>query len=121
MNGYVEHGDGRKEMWVARRSKSKPTWPGKLDHIVAGGQPYGLSPSENMVKECEEEAGIDGAIAKHAVPVGAVSYCSKQKNGLKRDVLFCLCVIFTLTLRIVLFLGRSVHGESLTIFFGLTT
>lgn len=25
-------------MWVARRSMSKPNWPGKLDHIAAGGQ-----------------------------------------------------------------------------------
>ena len=37
-----------------RRSKSKPNWPGKLDHIVAGGQPYGISVMENVIKECEE-------------------------------------------------------------------
>ena len=37
INGYVETEVGL-ELWVARRSKDKPTWPGKLDHIVAGGQ-----------------------------------------------------------------------------------
>lgn len=37
VNGYVETEAGL-ELWVARRSKDKPTWPGKLDHIVAGGQ-----------------------------------------------------------------------------------
>ena len=37
INGYVET-DAGLELWVARRSKNKPTWPGKLDHIVAGGQ-----------------------------------------------------------------------------------
>jgi hypothetical protein len=37
VNGYVETPRGL-ELWVARRSKDKPTWPGKLDHIVAGGQ-----------------------------------------------------------------------------------
>lgn len=37
VNGYVRGASGI-ELWVARRSKSKPTWPGKLDHIVAGGQ-----------------------------------------------------------------------------------
>jgi hypothetical protein len=37
VNGYVETGRGE-ELWVATRSRSKPTWPGKLDHIVAGGQ-----------------------------------------------------------------------------------
>jgi hypothetical protein len=25
-------------LWVARRAATKQTWPGKLDHIVAGGQ-----------------------------------------------------------------------------------
>ena len=42
INGYVETPDGL-ELWVARRSKDKPTWPGKLDHIVAGGQVCGCS------------------------------------------------------------------------------
>jgi hypothetical protein len=41
INGYVCKGDGRKLLWVARRSRSKPTWPGLLDHIVAGGQVRG--------------------------------------------------------------------------------
>lgn len=38
VNGYVVLPDGSVELWVARRSKTKQTWPGKLDHIVAGGQ-----------------------------------------------------------------------------------
>ncbi|KAI8106125.1 hypothetical protein M9435_000672 [Picochlorum sp. BPE23] len=89
VNGYVENEDGSLDMWVARRSSSKPTWPGKLDHIVAGGQPYGISPMDNVIKECYEEAGIERELASKAVPVGAVSYCSKYSYGLKRDVLFC--------------------------------
>lgn len=43
INGYVEKANGEKLLWVARRSKSKPTWPGMLDHIVAGGQVWTLS------------------------------------------------------------------------------
>lgn len=89
VNGYVEREDGGMDMWVARRAKSKPTWPGRLDHIVAGGQPHGISPTDNVVKECGEEAGIAEELAKNAVPVGAVSYCSEYSYGLKRDVLFC--------------------------------
>jgi 8-oxo-dGTP pyrophosphatase MutT (NUDIX family) len=89
LNGYVERKDGGIDMWVARRSAAKPTWPGKLDHIVAGGQPHGLSPMENVIKECEEEAGIGFDLASKAKPVGAVSYCSQYSYGLKRDVLFC--------------------------------
>ena len=42
INGYVTLPDGSREMWVARRSRSKPTWPGRLDHVAAGGQPHGL-------------------------------------------------------------------------------
>eukprot|EP00984_Skeletonema_dohrnii_P003890 scaffold1339_cov129-Skeletonema_dohrnii-CCMP3373.AAC.1 len=32
-------------MWMARRSKTKSKFPSMLDHIVAGGQPAGLSHS----------------------------------------------------------------------------
>ena len=38
VNGYVRAGDGSLKLWVGRRSAAKQTWPGKLDHIVAGGQ-----------------------------------------------------------------------------------
>lgn len=44
-------------LWVARRSRSKPTWPGMLDHIVAGAQPFGISCYDNVIKEAEEEVG----------------------------------------------------------------
>ena len=54
VNGYVKTIDKGVCLWVAKRSLSKPNWPGKLDHIVAGGQPYGLSVMENVIKECEE-------------------------------------------------------------------
>lgn len=37
VNGFVRAASGI-ELWVATRSRDKPTWPGKLDHIVAGGQ-----------------------------------------------------------------------------------
>jgi Domain of unknown function (DUF4743) len=37
VNGYVRKAGGL-HLWVARRSADKPSWPGKLDHIAAGGQ-----------------------------------------------------------------------------------
>lgn len=63
-------------MWMARRSKSKSKYPSMLDHIVAGGQPAGLSLMENAIKECEEEAGIPPSIARpgNLRPAGVVSY-----------------------------------------------
>ncbi|KZV29594.1 nudix hydrolase 20, chloroplastic-like [Dorcoceras hygrometricum] len=88
MNGYVER-DGAKYLWVAKRSKSKPTFPGKLDHMVAGGQPHGISCEENLVKECNEEAGIPRSISGTATAVGAVSYMDIDGYRFKRDVLFC--------------------------------
>jgi len=88
INGFVRRPDGSKQLWVGRRSKTKQTWPGMLDHIVAGGQPHGISPQENVVKECGEEAGIPPALAAAAVPAGAVSYSCMYKGNLKRDVMF---------------------------------
>ncbi|WCJ29742.1 hypothetical protein M5689_011357 [Euphorbia peplus] len=88
MNGFVER-DGEKYLWIGKRSATKPTYPGMLDHLAAGGLPYGISCGENIVKECEEEAGIPMSISQQAIPVGAVSYIDIEGFRYKRDVLFC--------------------------------
>ncbi|XP_051149344.1 nudix hydrolase 20, chloroplastic-like [Andrographis paniculata] len=88
MNGYVEK-DGIKYLWVGKRSKEKQTYPGKLDHLVAGGQPRGIPCGENLVKECEEEAGIPRSISSKATAAGAISYSDIDGHRFKRDVLFC--------------------------------
>ncbi|RCV11323.1 hypothetical protein SETIT_2G176300v2 [Setaria italica] len=62
MNGYVEK-DGQKFLWIGKRSDVKQTYPGMLDHLVAGGLPYGISCKENIIKECEEEAGIPRSVS----------------------------------------------------------
>ncbi len=87
MNGFVRDHQGIK-LWVGKRSQSKPTGPGKLDQIVAGGQPVGLGLKDNLIKECAEEANIPAALAAQAVPVGTVSYCTSRPEGLRDDVLF---------------------------------
>jgi isopentenyldiphosphate isomerase len=86
MNGFVRRADGL-HMWIARRSRHKPTWPGMLDNMVAGGQPIGISVRDNLAKECHEEAGIPPELAARAVPTGAVSYRHAHPRGLKHDVL----------------------------------
>jgi isopentenyldiphosphate isomerase len=88
MNGYVRRPDGL-HMWIGRRAKGKHTYPGMLDNMVAGGQPIGIGLVDNMVKECGEEANIPEALARRAVPVGAISYCVEAPDGLKPDVQFC--------------------------------
>ena len=87
MNGFVRDKTGIK-MWVGRRSLSKPTGPGKLDQLVAGGKPYGIGLKANMLKECQEEAGIPSALANQVVPVGAISYCLETPQGLRPDIIF---------------------------------
>ncbi|KAJ3222340.1 hypothetical protein HDU81_009945 [Chytriomyces hyalinus] len=64
VNGFVK-GDSRSpsKMWVARRSYTKQTYPGMLDNIVGGGLPHGMTPGENVIKECFEEAGIEVNVA----------------------------------------------------------
>ncbi len=88
MNGYIRRTEGI-EMWVGRRAKTKPTGPGKLDQLVAGGQPIGIGIRENMIKECQEEAGIPPALAQRVTAVGAVSYRCERPEGLRDDVLYC--------------------------------
>ena len=83
LTGYVRRGDGL-HVWVATRSRAKPTYPGMLDNTVAGGQPLGLSLMENLVKECAEEAGIPEALARTARPIGIVTYCLEHRDGLDR-------------------------------------
>lgn len=87
VNGFVRDG-GQVKMWVGKRAMTKPTGPGKLDQLVAGGLPAGISVMDNLVKECVEEAGIPEDIARRARPVGAISYCTERPEGLRRDVLF---------------------------------
>ena len=72
-------------MWMARRSKTKSKYPGMVDHIVAGGQPAGLSLMENVIKECEEEAGIPQEIARppNVRPAGVVSYEETKKHTIR--------------------------------------
>jgi 8-oxo-dGTP pyrophosphatase MutT (NUDIX family) len=89
VNGFVTLPDGELELWVARRSRSKPTFPRKLDHLVAGGLPAGVAPGECVAKECAEEAGVSREWATRAVPVGTVSYNQNYEGCPKRDVLFC--------------------------------
>ncbi|WP_448204130.1 DUF4743 domain-containing protein [Azospirillum sp. sgz302134] len=88
VNGFVRQPDGSLSLWIGRRARDREIAPGQLDNLIAGGQPIGLTLAENLVKEAEEEAGIDAALASKAVPVGAVTYRMETKAGLKPDTLF---------------------------------
>ncbi len=87
LNGFTGR-DGKLKLWVAKRSRDKQTAPGKLDHLVGGGQPLGLSLMDNLVKECAEEAGMPASLARTARPAGFVSYVTERVEGLRNDICF---------------------------------
>ena len=88
VNGLVRRSDGL-HLWIARRAANKLLDPSKLDHIVAGGMPAGLTPAETLVKEAEEEAAIPASLARQATLAGWICYAMERPEGLRRDRLHC--------------------------------
>jgi 8-oxo-dGTP pyrophosphatase MutT (NUDIX family) len=74
MTGYVNTKDGLK-IWVSRRAKNTPTYPGMLDNTVGGAMASGHKPLESVVREASEEASFSkDFVAKSAKCCGTVSY-----------------------------------------------
>lgn len=88
INGFVRRPEGLK-LWIGKRSADRRNFPGKLDHLVAGGLPYSISLEQNLIKECREEAGIPEELARRAVSTGALTYVAESSRGLKPDTLYC--------------------------------
>jgi 8-oxo-dGTP pyrophosphatase MutT (NUDIX family) len=58
-NGYVADAAGRpSHLWIAQRSPTKATDPGKFDNLIGGGVPEGQTPLQALVREAWEEAGL---------------------------------------------------------------
>jgi 8-oxo-dGTP pyrophosphatase MutT (NUDIX family) len=87
VNGFVGRGWGMK-VWIARRAATKAVDPNMQDLMVGGGQPFGLSLADNLVKECWEEAGIAAPLAEQATPVGIVTLVFESSHGLRIDQQF---------------------------------
>jgi len=68
INGYTQH----KTLWLGRRSENKPTDPGLLDNIAAGGISADETPWVCARRELWEEAGIPLQIAENIEPVGRI-------------------------------------------------
>lgn len=69
LNGYVAGADGRPaHLWIAQRSFTKPTDPGRLDNLVGGGVAAGQSPFDALVREAMEEAGLAPEALQAAQP-----------------------------------------------------
>ncbi|OCT64756.1 nudix hydrolase 20, chloroplastic [Xenopus laevis] len=80
INGVLRRGSDT-FMWIARRSMSKASYPGRLDHLAAGGISSGHGVWVTLLKECMEEACIPESLAATAKPAGTVSYGYQQEGG----------------------------------------
>lgn len=87
MNGYVRRRGGL-FLWLGRRGPGVKVWSGRLDQMVAGGQPADLSLEENLAKEAMEEAQLSSAVTAQAQPCGRVSYALEMQEGVRRDTIF---------------------------------
>ncbi|CEP18302.1 hypothetical protein [Parasitella parasitica] len=85
LNAYTKDENGQIMMWVAKRAKTKQTWPGFLDNCVAGGISYSYSVKDTVIKECEEEASIPADIARKANSVNAITYYTYSTHGLQPE------------------------------------
>jgi hypothetical protein len=89
VNGFVRRPNGAIDMWIGRRAPTQILCPNMLDNMIAGGQPIGLTPFDNVVKEAREEADVPEALARKAKPVASVRYTMEVEDGLRQDTMFC--------------------------------
>jgi hypothetical protein len=89
VNGFVRNPNGSIDLWIGRRAATQHLCPNMLDNMVAGGQPIGITPIDNVIKEAHEEAGVPEALARKAKPVGTVRYTMETEAGLRQDTMFC--------------------------------
>lgn len=82
-------------LWVARRSLTKATDPGMWDTLVGGlvGSEEDLDLA--LVRETDEEAGLDAADIAHRSPLRVITRMNRRiPEGLQvEDVLTCECVL----------------------------
>lgn len=87
VNGLVRRDDGL-HVWIGRRSPNKQVDPNMLDLLAGGGQPLGISVADNLLKECQEEAGVPAAIAAQAKPVSIITLQVEAPEGLRVGLQF---------------------------------
>lgn len=87
VNGYVRKKDGL-YLWIGERAADRQVEPGKLDNLIGGGNPIGITLEQNLCKEAYEEAGIAPHLAQKAKLVRPLSYTLEMPDGLREDTLF---------------------------------
>ncbi|HMO49142.1 MAG TPA: DUF4743 domain-containing protein [Rubrivivax sp.] len=87
-NGWVADAQGRPtHLWIARRSATKATDPGKHDNLVGGGVPDGQTPRQALVREGWEEAGLAPALMRQARAGSVLTLRRDIREGLQHESL----------------------------------
>jgi len=76
INGYTK----ADTIWLGRRSENKPTDPGKLDNLAAGGISADETPWVSARRELWEEAGVPEQISDDIEPIGRI-HMRRMANG----------------------------------------
>lgn len=85
-NGFVADARGKPtQLWIARRSQTKATDPGKLDNLVGGGVPAGQSPRDTVIREAWEEAGLAPPQLRGLVRGRVLKLLRDIPEGLQRE------------------------------------
>jgi 8-oxo-dGTP pyrophosphatase MutT (NUDIX family) len=97
MLAYHSISEGIYGIWIARRAKTKRTYPGMLNCTVGGSMSTGETPFECLVREAEEEASLpEDLVRARAKACGTVNYvCMTDERGGGELGLMCPEVMFT--------------------------
>ena len=77
---YREGPSGLK-VWIARRARTKRTFPGMLDSTVGGSLRHKETPAQCLVRESGEEASIPASMVQtRAKPCGSVTYLDEADS-----------------------------------------
>lgn len=85
--GFVEAGDD-KHLWISRRAATKSVDPNQLDNLVGGRIAVGFSPSQTIMKEAWEEAGIPMSLLGVIKPSAVIEVAYPVPEGLHQETLF---------------------------------
>lgn len=92
--GYVADAAGRpRALWIAQRSFTKATDPGRFDNLIGGGVPHGQTPAETLVREGFEEAGLSPAQLAHAQAGSVLRLARDIPEGFQHEWLYSFDVV----------------------------
>lgn len=91
LSGWSEDG----QLWVARRALTKATDPGMWDTLVGGLVGYLEDPELAIIRESDEEAGLDAPDLVNRTPLRTIAHMRRRlPEGFQTEaVMTCECVL----------------------------